>query len=278
MFWIIFFLFLIVMYLLLKAYNTLQAKAEFIKSSLSNISVSLQKKVNLINQLIDVVKNYQDGEQLLHLTISKDVTKANEIVSGQRESQVALMGIQGLVQRYPDLKANEQYQSLMQSIKAVEDEIGHQRETFNHYVREYNTKRGSIPTVFIANALKFSEAPYLDFSVENTEQHILKDFHTDSAEHLTALLGSAKTSLLDGSKTLANKALDTSKRILESEQVQNLKESAVSKYQQMIDKPNQLEQNTEEEVSDTIVTEQTVQAQIDQRESGDEIQPSSKVD
>ncbi|WP_227541480.1 hypothetical protein [Acinetobacter colistiniresistens] len=72
MFWIIFFIFLIVMYLLLKAYNTLQAKAEFIKSSLSNISVSLQKKVNLINQLIDVVKNYQDGEQLLHLTISKD--------------------------------------------------------------------------------------------------------------------------------------------------------------------------------------------------------------
>lgn len=277
MFWIVLFAIFIIIYLLFKVYNTLQAKAEFIKSSLSNISVSLQKKVNLINQLIDVVKNYQDGEQLLHLTISKDTTKANEIVSGQRESQVALMGIQGLVQRYPDLKANEQYQSLMQSIKAVEDEIAHQRETFNHYVREYNTKRGSIPTVFIANALKFSEAPYLDFSVENTEQNILKDFHTDSAEHLTALLGTAKSSLVEGSKTFANKALDTSKRMLESEQVQNLKESAVSKYQRMTEKTDQLGQN-KTNVSDVAIVSQNEADQVEQHKIIDQTQMPNKID
>ncbi len=226
------------LYFVLKSYNTLQGQAQFIKSSLSNISVSLQKKVNLINQLIDIVKNYQEGEQLVHLTVSKDATRTNDIVTGQRDAQVALMGIQGFSQRYPDLKANEQYQSLMHSIKSIEDEISKQREIFNHHVREYNTTRGSIPTIFIANALKFSEAPYLDFSIENMEQNLLKNFNTDSSEHLNALLSSAKSNLVDSSKSIANKALETSKRIIDSEQVQNLKNNAVAKYQEITDKNN----------------------------------------
>lgn len=240
------------LYFVLKSYNTLQGQAQFIKSSLSNISVSLQKKVNLINQLIDIVKNYQEGEQLVHLTVSKDATRTNDIVAGQRDAQVALMGIQGFSQRYPDLKANEQYQSLMHSIKSIEDEISKQREIFNHHVRQYNTTRGSIPTIFIANALKFSEAPYLDFSIENMEQNLLKNFNTDSSEHLNALLSSAKNNLVDGSKSIANKALETSKRIIDSEQVQNLKDNAVAKYQEITDKNAHTTAKSSEQVTPNV--------------------------
>ena len=90
-------------------------------------------------------------------------------------------------------------------------------------------------------------------------------------------MGSAKNSLVDGSKALANKAFDTSKRILESEQVQNLKESAVSKYQQITDTPKQVEQNTKE-FSDATAIDQSEQAQIDQSENVEQAQTSSKAE
>ena len=54
--WILLIIVVAVIYLALTSYNTLQRKAQDIKEALSNISVSISKKVNLINQLMDVVK------------------------------------------------------------------------------------------------------------------------------------------------------------------------------------------------------------------------------
>lgn len=227
MFYFILIVIVAVIFFTFSSYNKLQRAAQRIKETLSNISVSLQKKVNLVNQLIDIVKNYQDGEQLLHLSISNNATQASDLASSQFEANRALIGVRGIVQHFPELKANEQYNQLMQSINNIENEVSFQRERYNESVREYNSLRSTIPTIFVANALKFPEAPYLDFSQENIEQTILKDFNTNSGEHLNALLGAAKTNLLAGSKNMVDKAVDTSKKIAESDAVQDLKNKSM---------------------------------------------------
>ena len=225
-------IFFIIVFLLLffafSSYNKLQRSAQLVKERLSNISVSLQKKINLVNQLIDVVKNYQDGEQLVHLSISRNATQI-DLMNSQMEANRALIGVQGFLQRFPELKANEQYSHLMQSINNIEDEVSYQRERYNESVREYNTQRSTIPTVFVASVLKFPEAPYLDFSQEDVEKNILKDFNTNSGEHLNALLQSATNSIKTGSQNIVDKALETGKRISDNETVKDLKNRSLEK-------------------------------------------------
>ncbi|TCM65788.1 hypothetical protein EC844_11425 [Acinetobacter calcoaceticus] len=224
--YIILFIIIAIVFVIFTSYNKLQRSSQRVKETLSNISVSLQKKVNLVNQLIDTVKNYQDGEQLVHLSIAHESTRASDLASSQKAANQAIIGVQGFLHRFPELKANEQYQHLMRSIDNIENEISKQRERYNESVREHNTVRSTIPTVFVAGALKFPEAPYLDFSQENIEQHILKDFNTNSGEHLNALLGAATASFVENTKTIVNKAKDAGKKIAENENIQELRNKA----------------------------------------------------
>ncbi|CAM2911841.1 LemA family protein [Acinetobacter celticus] len=230
--WILLAVVILIIYKVLQSYNNLQRNAHEIKEALSNISVSISKKVNLINQLMDVVKGYQASEQLVHLTIAKE-TGMNAIYSNYQDSNMMLTNLQGLAERYPDLKADQQYHRLISNIELCEAEIAQWRNEYNARVKGYNTLRSSIPTIFIANGLGFSEAPYLDLSVENAEQNILKDFKTDDGERLNALFKSAKDNIVEGSKSLAStskialdKATDAGKKIATSDQVQNFVEKA----------------------------------------------------
>ncbi|MFV5490334.1 LemA family protein [Acinetobacter sp. ASP199] len=238
--WILLAIVILIIYQVLRSYNTLQRNAQEIKEALSNISVSISKKVNLINQLMDVVKGYQASEQLVHLTVVKE-TGMNAIYSNYQDSNMMLTNLQGMAERYPDLKADQQYHRLISNIELCEKEISDWRNAYNERVKFYNTFRSSIPTIFIANGMGFSEAPYLDLTVENAEQTILKDFKTDDGERLNALFKSAKDNIVEGSKSLAStskialdKAADAGKKLATSEQVQNL----VNKANACIDKPN----------------------------------------
>lgn len=230
--WILLALIAAIIYLVLTSYNSLQRKAHDIKESLSNISVSISKKVNLINQLMDVVRGYQESEQLTHLTVVKE-TGMNAIYSSYQDSNMMLTNLQGMAERYPDLKADQQYHRLITNIEQCEHEISQWRNEYNARVKAYNSHRSSIPTIFVANGMGFSEAPYLDLTTENAEQTILKDFKTDDGERLNALFKSAKDNIIDGSKALAStskvvldKAADTSKKIASSEQVQGIVDKA----------------------------------------------------
>lgn len=224
------------------SYNKLQRTAQRVKADLSNISVTLQKKVNLVNQLIDVVKNHENGEQLVHLTISKNSTQS-DVTSSHMETNRALVGVQGFVQNFPDLKTSQQYNHLMHSIDQIENEISFQREKYNDSVREYNSERSTIPTVFVASFLKFPEAPYLDFSQENIEQSILKDFNTDSGERLSHLFDATKTNLLENSKVIINKTVETGKKISESDKVHDIRKKSIEKISSINNKADDQTQN-----------------------------------
>lgn len=203
MMWFIILLVLIgfVLYVLLNAYNTLQRKAQEIRESLSNISVTMSKKVGLINQLVDVVKNYQDSENLVHLSAVKE-TGVSAVQSTLKDTTMMMTTMQSMAERYPNLKADQQYHRLIDNIEGLEDELAQYRKSYNSKVKDYNTSRASIPTIFVANALGFTNAPYLDMSMEN-DGAILNEFKTDNGERLNALLNTAKNNIVDSSRSIA---------------------------------------------------------------------------
>lgn len=209
-------------------YNKLRRLSEVIREAWSNIGVVGRKQASLTNQLIDVVKGYQESEKLVMLKISEDMSNAASVAQMYQQSGMVLSSVNGLADKFPELKANQQYQRLIDSIQACESQLEDARARYNSSVREYNTVRSSIPTVFYAPVLGFKAAPYLEFEGNNQVMDMgsLKSFSTDDdGEHLNALLGKAGGKLLEVSgktieagKAVAQKAVEGGKILADKAQ------------------------------------------------------------
>ena len=224
----IFFIVLLVVVFAVFGYNTLRKFSENIREAWSNIGVVGKKQVSLINQLIDVVKGYQESEKLVMLKVSEDVSTANAVASLQQQSGLVMTSVSSLAQKFPELKANEQYTRLIDSIQKCEEQLESARQAYNAKVKIYNTQRSSIPHVFYASILTFHKAPYLEFqgNEQVTDMGSMKSFSLDDdGERLNALLGAAgNTALKLGSRAIsnsvdmANKALESSKVLVDAAQ------------------------------------------------------------
>lgn len=216
LFWLLFWLAVILGFVAFKSYNKLQGHAQAIRERSSNIQVAISKKLALLNQLIDVVKNFQESEQFTYLKIAQDNSTAG-LSTAYQQSGAILTSLQGMADRFPNLKASEQYHRLVNNIETCESDIQGQRESYNLAVREYNTVRLSIPTVFVAGMLGFSTASYLEFDVSGVaEPGHLNNFKTDDGERLQQLLSNAGGQIVGASKMLVNHATQASKLAVES--------------------------------------------------------------
>lgn len=218
-------------------YNTLRALSEAIRESWSNIGVVGRKQASLVNQLIDVVKGYQESEKLVILKVSDDMTSANNVAQLHQQSGMVLSTVNGMARNFPELKSNEQYQRLIDSIQSCEAQLESARQGYNRRVKDYNTKRSSIPTVFYATTLGFKAASYLEFDsdTKSSDMGTMKTFTCDDdGERLNALLGQAGNKLLDFSskaievgKEVTQKAVEGGKAIAERTQ-EKIRENKVS--------------------------------------------------
>lgn len=208
-------------------YNTLRALSENIRECWSNIGVVGKKQVSLVNQLIDVVKGYQESEKLVMLKVSEDVSSANQLAQLHQQSSVVLSTVGGLAQKFPELKSNDQYQRLIDSIQTCEAQLETTRQKYNAAVKSYNVNRSSIPHVFYAATLGFKNAPYLEFDGESPlfEVGAMKSFISDEdGDRLNKLLGQAGNKILEA----GNKAIEGSKQMAEAahdkiKQIQDVK-------------------------------------------------------
>ncbi len=190
------------------SYNSLQKLSQDIREKASNAQVSVSKKLTLINQLIEVVKNYQTAEQMVHLKVSQDATQSN-LEGAYHQSGSVFSTIQGMADRFPNLKADSQYHRLIHSIQECEKDIQYCREKYNQSVKLYNTKRLTIPTVFIAKSLGFSDAPYLEFDHSGVQEvSTLKDFTTDDGERLQKIFSGAGDKIKNAAKDMGKVGKD----------------------------------------------------------------------
>jgi LemA protein len=206
LFWLAFWIVVILGIIALVKYNKLQRLAQEVKEAASNVQVAVSKKIQLVNQLGDVVRSFQAAEQFTQLKVSQDNT-AQAMAGAYQQSGQMLASIQSVAARFPELKANEQYHRLADSIQVCERDIEARRNHYNASVKTYNGERSGIPAVFVARAMGFQEAPFLQFDiVSGAEERALRPFETPDGERLEYLLGRAKDGVVGGVKSLTSKA------------------------------------------------------------------------
>jgi LemA protein len=219
LFWLLVWLGAILGVIALASYNKLQSLGQEVKEKASNIQVAVSKKVQLVNQLGDVVRGYQQAEQLTVLKVSQDNT-AQAVAGAYRDSGQLLATIQSTAQRFPELQASQQYHRLIDSIQYCEANIEARRNEYNDVVKRYNSKRGSIPAVFVARIIGFPMAPHLEFDISGAEEQSLRRFETPDGEQLVRLLGNAGERVSSSARRIAQGAVDagalTAQRVVDA--------------------------------------------------------------
>ena len=165
-------LFLAVFVIFVILYNKFQRLQNGSEACLGQIKVALKKRLDMISQLVEIVKSYASFEKEVLVKITEmrslagRIDKVEDIKRIYEESRGILGKILLVVENYPNLKTSENVTKLMNSIKDVEDEIARQRYTYNNIVQDYNTRRGTIPSNFVAYLFRFHKLEYLQFEEE----------------------------------------------------------------------------------------------------------------
>ena len=155
-------LFLIVMY------NKLVRLRNRIENAWSQIDVQLQRRNDLIPNLVETVKGYAAHEK----GVLEGVTQARAgVMNAQGPAETAaadnvltgaLKSLFAVSEAYPDLKANQNFLSLQEELSATEDKVAYSRQFYNDAVRGYNTSIQSFPTNVIANNFGFKPREYYE--------------------------------------------------------------------------------------------------------------------
>ncbi len=161
--------------MLVGSYNSLVDLKEDVDNEFSNVSVMLERRANLIPNLVNTVKGYASHEQEAIdsvTTARENLLNANTIEEkseANSELTTALNGLMVIVENYPDLKASENFIQLSDELAGSENRIATARRDYNEAVREYNSKIKKFPTNILASMFGFSEEEYFETDEVNTE-------------------------------------------------------------------------------------------------------------
>lgn len=156
-------------------YNGLISLSENVDSEYSNISVALERRADLIPNLVNTVKGYASHEEevIEKITQSREnLLKADNIdekASANNELDDAINALMVIVENYPDLKANTNFINLQDELAGTENRIATVRRDYNNAVKEYNTKIKKTPTNIIASIGNFLEKDYFEISESKKE-------------------------------------------------------------------------------------------------------------
>ncbi|MBR1540824.1 MAG: LemA family protein [Clostridia bacterium] len=172
--WIIIPIILVVIIVLcVLCYNGLVASRNKVKEEWSGIDVQLERRFDLIPNLVETVKGYAKHEEETLTKLTELRTSWNEANTAQEKLKLnhdlngALKSIYAVAENYPDLKASDNFLQLQVELKNTEDKIASSRNNYNSAVNTYNTKIETIPTNIVASLFKFEKADL--FEVENEE-------------------------------------------------------------------------------------------------------------
>jgi LemA protein len=146
------------------SYNTLTTKQEKVKVEFSNVDTQLQRRSDLIPNLVETVKGYAKHEEKVFSEIAEARSRllnagtVDEKAAANNQLSGALGRLLVLTENYPDLKANEQFKTLMVQLEGTENRIAVARRDYNQTVLDYNTTRQRFPAVVMANILGFQRA------------------------------------------------------------------------------------------------------------------------
>jgi LemA protein len=164
-------------------YNGLVRSRNTVKESWSDIDTELNRRYDLIPNLVSTVKGYASHEQE---TLDAVVTaRARAMASAGDPNQQAadenmlvgaLKSVFALAEAYPDLKANENFEQLQKELANTEDRIQAARRFFNANVRNYNNKTELFPSNLIAGLFKFQASEFFEIEETNIRETPVVEF------------------------------------------------------------------------------------------------------
>ena len=154
-------------------YNSLVQARIKVDNAWSQIDVQLQRRFDLIPNFVETVKGYMQHEsetfeKIAQLRTSWANTKSvAEKAELDNELSTALKTIMAVSENYPDLKANQSFNSMQAELSETEDKIAYSRQFYNDTVTMYNTKLETFPSNLVASMFGFKASTL--FNVDNDE-------------------------------------------------------------------------------------------------------------
>lgn len=155
------------------SYNRFIRQRNLITESWRQVDVELQRRYDLIPNLVETVKGYASHERSVLENVTEARTKAIETARStetgpQAQAQAetalgqALVNLRAVAENYPDLKASANFAGLQQQLAETEDRIAAGRRFYNGNVRAFNTRVQAFPSSIIASMFKFTLAEYFE--------------------------------------------------------------------------------------------------------------------
>jgi len=160
--------FIVIVFYFVTIYNRLQSLRNGAYATLSQIRVAMKKRLDMVEQLVDMVKSYAhfEKETLEKITSMRtDLSSADpgDLRKINRDSLSLLSDVRAVAESYPALKTSDAVINTMNAVREVEDEISRHRYTYNNIIQELNTMIDTLPSSFIASFARLSKQEYLSF-------------------------------------------------------------------------------------------------------------------
>lgn len=161
--------------MVMSSYNGIVSLSEDVDSKYATIDTYLQRRADLIPNLVSTVKGYVQHEE----KIINSITEAREKMTSARslsdkaeandELTTALNNLMVVVENYPDLKASQNFIQLSDELAGTENRIATARKDYNDAVQKYNAKIKKFPTKMIAGMFNFDAKDYFQASEGSKE-------------------------------------------------------------------------------------------------------------
>ena len=150
-------------------YNRLVSMREAIDGAWAQVEVQLQRRNDLVPNLVEVTKGYAAHEREIFEAVANARAKMlaagnsrDAEIDASRDMSSALSRLLALSERYPDLKADAQFGRLSDELAGTENRIATERGRYNNAVRDYNTLARSFPTNMVAKLTGFTTQKYFE--------------------------------------------------------------------------------------------------------------------
>lgn len=176
--WVVLGLVVLVGLYLVFQYNGLVRLRNSIESAWAQIDVQLQRRYDLIPNLVETVKGYAAHEKqvLENVTQARNAAINAQGVAEQAKAETgftaALKSLFAVAEAYPDLKANQNFLALQEELSGTEGRIAYARQFYNDVVQRYNNKVQAFPSNLVANLFRFKEREY--FEADDTSRPPVK--------------------------------------------------------------------------------------------------------
>jgi LemA protein len=150
------------------SYNRFTTQEEAIKASWGEVQNQLLRRNDLIPNLVETVKGYAAQEKEIFTRIADSRAKLagaktpEETINAANEQSSALARLLVVVENYPNLKSDANFQRLMDELSGTENRIAVARGRYNERIQEYNTSRRRFPANVTAKMFGFKEYPYFE--------------------------------------------------------------------------------------------------------------------